>query len=195
MLLTVVIYDCHIYHFRIFICILFKDPSYPYEAREMQTRIGLHDKHHKIILKLSKRMESVVHLNIIHREMRSAEEWFAGVYSAGGFYNPHLDALNIHDENIPMAQYFDPRTDNRLATILAYHTDVVGGFTVFDQLGIAVKPTAGSALFWYNLHHDGIVDERLQHSACPTVLGTKWISNKWIWGKEQVWRRPCDASG
>ena len=40
---------------------------------------------------------------------------------------------------------------NREATVLFYLSNVLGGFTAFPDMGVAVKPRAGSAVFWYNL--------------------------------------------
>ena len=162
----------------------------------MQSSVPVHDDYHKLVLKLSKRMEYIVKLNVVDKDVRAAEPWSTGVYSAGGFYVPHVDTVNIRgqeseNEKYPEIEGLDPKTDERIATILAYHTDVIGGRTVFDQLGVSVEPSAGSAVFWFNLHSNGNVDERLRHAACPTVLGIKWISNKWIWEKEQMWKRPC----
>jgi hypothetical protein len=48
-----------------------------------------------------------------------------------------------------------------------------GGYTVFPNLGISVKPVMGSAIFWYTFlteqHH-----QDLQVKECPVVLGNKW---------------------
>ena len=45
---------------------------------------------------------------------------------------------------------------NRLATVLIYMEAVEsgGGATVFPELGLAIKPRGGSAVFWYNLHRN-----------------------------------------
>lgn len=49
-----------------------------------------------------------------------------------------------------------------------------GGATAFPFLKIAVKPTKGSVLFWYNLHHSLDGDFRTKHAACPVLKGSKW---------------------
>ena len=67
----------------------------------------------------------------------------------------------------------------------------VGGFTAFPNLGVAVQPREGTAVFWYNLQEDGQVSEVSLHGACPTALGIKWVSNKWIREGAQIFRRPC----
>ena len=49
-----------------------------------------------------------------------------------------------------------------------------GGRTVFPRIGVSVKPEAGAAVFWYNLHDTGDPDRRTLHGACPVLYGTKW---------------------
>lgn len=49
-----------------------------------------------------------------------------------------------------------------------------GGATVFPELEIGVKPTKGSAVFWYNLKTNGDGDTRTLHAACPVLHGSKW---------------------
>ena len=49
-----------------------------------------------------------------------------------------------------------------------------GGRTVFPRIGVSVKPIAGSAIFWYNLHDTGEPDRLTLHGACPVLYGTKW---------------------
>ena len=39
----------------------------------------------------------------------------------------------------------------RIATVMFYLSDLVGGYTAFPNMGVAVPPRAGSAVFWYNL--------------------------------------------
>lgn len=73
-----------------------------------------------------------------------------------------------------------------------YLSDLVGGFTAFPVMGVAARPRAGSAVFWYNLdrrQHEK--DYRSLHGACPTSLGIKWVSNKWIRQGAQIWAKNC----
>uniref|UniRef100_A0A915ML79 Fe2OG dioxygenase domain-containing protein n=1 Tax=Meloidogyne javanica TaxID=6303 RepID=A0A915ML79_MELJA len=88
--------------------------------------------------------------------------------------------------------FSDLGTGNRIATALFYLSKPdEGGFTVFTDLKSAMKPSKYDCLFWYNLLRSGEGDLRTRHAACPVLLGTKWIANKWIHEKKQEFLRPC----
>lgn len=54
-----------------------------------------------------------------------------------------------------------------------------------DKSNLRVKPTKGTAVFWYNYLSDGEgwvgeQDEYALHGGCVVIHGTKWVANKWI---------------
>ncbi|CAB4043200.1 prolyl 4-hydroxylase subunit alpha-2-like, partial [Paramuricea clavata] len=49
----------------------------------------------------------------------------------------------------------------------------------------------GDAVFWYNLRKSGAGDSSTRHAACPVIIGSKWVSNKWIHSYGQEFSRPC----
>ncbi|KAK8375319.1 hypothetical protein O3P69_008296 [Scylla paramamosain] len=82
-----------------------------------------------------------------------------------------------------------------MSTFLFYMTDVeAGGATVFPQINLSLWPKKGAAAFWHNLHPSGEGDELTRHAACPVLVGTKWVSNKWIHERGQEFLRPCGLS-
>nr|XP_046233313.1 prolyl 4-hydroxylase subunit alpha-1-like isoform X4 [Scatophagus argus] len=124
----------------------------------------------------------------------------------GAFEHPVVDKINQRIEDItgldittaedlqkdePDA-FEELGTGNRIATWLLYMSDVqAGGATVFTDIGAAVWPKKGTAVFWYNLYPSGEGDYRTRHAACPVLVGNKWVSNKWIHERGQEFRRRC----
>ncbi|KAL4640976.1 prolyl 4-hydroxylase subunit alpha-1-like isoform X1 [Arapaima gigas] len=138
---------------------------------------------HPVVEKLNQRIEDITGLN-----MDTAEELQVANYGVGGQYEPHFD-FGRKDE--PDA-FKELGTGNRIATWLFYMSDVTaGGATVFPDVGAAVWPKKGSAVFWYNLFASGEGDYSTRHAACPVLVGNKWVSNKWVHERGQEFRRPC----
>ncbi|NP_999856.1 prolyl 4-hydroxylase subunit alpha-1b precursor [Danio rerio] len=141
---------------------------------------------HSTIERINQRIEDVTGL-----EMDTAEELQVANYGVGGQYEPHFD-FGRKDE--PDA-FKELGTGNRIATWLFYMSDVsAGGATVFTDVGAAVWPKKGTAVFWYNLFPSGEGDYSTRHAACPVLVGNKWVSNKWIHERGQEFRRPCALS-
>ncbi|XP_062320275.1 prolyl 4-hydroxylase subunit alpha-1-like [Osmerus eperlanus] len=152
----------------------------PYRISESA---GLTGYEHPVVDKINQRIEDLTGL-----EMDTAEELQVVNYGVGGQYEPHFD-FGRKDE--PDA-FKDLGTGNRIATWLFYMTDVAaGGATVFPDVGAAVWPKKGTAVFWYNLFPSGEGDYSTLHAACPVLVGNKWVSNKWIHERGQEFRRPC----
>ncbi|XP_046712343.1 prolyl 4-hydroxylase subunit alpha-1b isoform X3 [Silurus meridionalis] len=141
---------------------------------------------HPVIERINQRIEDVTGLNML-----TAEELQVANYGVGGQYEPHFD-FGRKDE--PDA-FKELGTGNRIATWLFYMSDVAaGGATVFTDVGAAVWPKKGTAVFWYNLFPSGEGDYSTRHAACPVLVGNKWVSNKWVHERGQEFRRPCALS-
>ncbi|KMZ06864.1 uncharacterized protein Dsimw501_GD21524, isoform D [Drosophila simulans] len=135
----------------------------------------------KLIQRLSQLTQDMTNF-----EIHDADPFQVLNYGIGGFYGIHLDFLGEAE--------LDNFSD-RIATAVFYLSDVPqGGATIFPKLGLSVFPKKGSALLWYNLDHKGDGDNRTAHSACPTVVGSRWVMTKWINEREQIFRRPCLTS-
>uniref|UniRef100_A0A667ZCF0 procollagen-proline 4-dioxygenase n=1 Tax=Myripristis murdjan TaxID=586833 RepID=A0A667ZCF0_9TELE len=138
---------------------------------------------HPVVDKINQRIQDITGLDV-----STAEELQVANYGVGGQYEPHFD-FGRKDE--PDA-FKELGTGNRIATWLLYMSDVAsGGATVFTDVGAAVWPKKGTAVFWYNLHANGEGDYRTRHAACPVLVGNKWVSNKWIHERGQEFRRRC----
>ncbi|XP_031729985.1 prolyl 4-hydroxylase subunit alpha-2 isoform X2 [Anarrhichthys ocellatus] len=136
-----------------------------------------------VIVRVNQRIEDITGL-----EVDTAELLQVANYGVGGQYEPHYD-FSRKDEPDAFKRL---GTGNRVATFLNYMSDVeAGGATVFPDFGAAIKPRKGTAVFWYNLFKSGEGDYRTRHAACPVLVGSKWVSNKWIHERGQEFRRPC----
>lgn len=143
--------------------------------------LGAHE--HPVVDQINQRIQDVTGLDV-----STAEDLQVANYGVGGQYEPHFD-FGRKDE--PDA-FEELGTGNRIATWLLYMSDVpAGGATVFTDVGAAVKPKKGSAVFWYNLFPSGEGDYRTRHAACPVLVGNKWVSNKWLHERGQEFRRRC----
>ncbi|XP_061561596.1 prolyl 4-hydroxylase subunit alpha-1-like isoform X1 [Phycodurus eques] len=143
----------------------------------------LADKQHAGVDRAVRRMGDITGL-----DTSTAEELQVVNYGVGGQYEPHFD---FQGDEVP-EPYAHLGTGNRIATWLLYISDVpAGGATVFPEVGAVVWPIKGSAVFWYNLRLNGKGDYQTRHAACPVLVGSKWVSNKWLHERGQEFRRRC----
>ncbi|XP_076051189.1 prolyl 4-hydroxylase subunit alpha-1 [Oratosquilla oratoria] len=161
-----------------------------YKTGELETasyRISksswLKEEESEVVATVNKRISALTGLN-----METAEELQVANYGIGGHYEPHFDYARREEKDA----FKSLGTGNRIATFLFYMTDVeAGGATVFPHLGLSLWPRKGTAAFWHNLHPSGEGDWLTRHAACPVLVGTKWVSNKWIHERGQEFKRPC----
>ena len=91
-------------------------------------------------------------------------------YGIGGHYEPHYDSFGLAQPR-RNPRKIGSRGD-RIATLLYYLSDLPkhqGGATAFPFLDISIFPKKGSALFWFNLHKNGLVDLQTMHAGCPVI--------------------------
>lgn len=144
----------------------------------------LEDSASPVVRRISQRIETTTGLSL---DPKHAEPLQVANYGIGGHYEPHHDFIQNKDGSLPANE-----TGDRISTVLFYLSDVdAGGATVFLDLEEAVYPRKGDAVFWYNLGTDGHPDEKTRHAACPVIVGSKWVANKWINERGQEFRRPC----
>lgn len=166
----------------------------------------IEDKVHPTVDKLSARINWVTGLQTSalydrHREGRKEEYEFLQVnsYGAGGHYAMHQDPMFVYKDSSYIAQSIEQRkpeerynTGDRMSTFMMYLSPVRrGGLTAFPRLGIAARPEHRSAVFWHNLRRSGSSDMAMLHAACPVLLGSKIVANKWIREVANILHRPC----
>ncbi|GIY42248.1 prolyl 4-hydroxylase subunit alpha-1 [Caerostris extrusa] len=149
-------------------------------------RVSKKDKYHPRVKRASRIVQEVTGLSV-----DTAEELHVINYGIGGHYEPHLDFKQENEAD----GFRHLGTGNRIATWIYYLSDVdAGGATVFPKIGVTVKPVKGSAAFWYNLKKSGKGDLNTIHAACPVLVGSKWVGNKWLHEKDNEFRRPCSLN-
>ncbi|KAJ4927227.1 hypothetical protein JOQ06_014962 [Pogonophryne albipinna] len=81
-----------------------------------------------------------------------------------------------------------PVADNRTydeVSLIQNDVDLLDTRRNCDKSNLRVKPSKGTAVFWYNYLSDGKgwvgeQDEYALHGGCMVTQGTKWVANKWI---------------
>jgi prolyl 4-hydroxylase len=99
-------------------------------------------------------------------------------YKVGGEYQPHYDYF---DPSTPGGLIHFNRGGQRVATLLVYlNTVEKGGETIFPKANLAITPTKGKAVLFYNVKHDGKIDPKSFHGGAPVIAGEKWIATIWL---------------
>ena len=166
-------------------------PDYP---PNVQDNIIINDQ--KMYL-LTKRIELATRL-VLDRPYAS-ESYQVVNYGIGGQFDVHRDNIGYHTtEGRNTSISTDYRlwyslTGGRQSTFMAYLSTVeIGGGTSFPLLGLKSMPVAGDAVFWNNIYSDGKPDDLSLHGGCPVVLGSKWVTTKWISNYDNYQTSPCD---
>lgn len=92
-----------------------------------------------------------------------------------------------------------------------------GGYTVFPELNVFLKPIKGALVMWHNLYRNLRHDNRTLHAGCPVLEGSKRskhkpssinlsiytdyiditsfkVGNVWIHTADQEFLRPCSLN-
>ncbi len=99
-------------------------------------------------------------------------------YGPAAKNQPHFDFLVPgHEANRASLA----RSGQRISTLVVYLNDVPdGGETVFPELGLAVTPRQGHAVYFEYANSLGQVDLRSVHAGAPVLRGEKWALTKWM---------------
>jgi len=158
----------------------------------------LADHQSKVAHQVSLRIQRATSFNVVNSmdsENFSSEDFQVMNYGLGGTILGHLDSSVTHKDSYGDVRAEEKLVSNggeRIATFMMFLSSPgSGGHTIFPQLGISIKPEAGSALMWANIRSSGLFDTRVFHMGCPVLRGNKWISNKWILWNNQMASYPC----
>ncbi|XP_017469573.1 PREDICTED: prolyl 4-hydroxylase subunit alpha-1-like [Rhagoletis zephyria] len=140
------------------------------------------DNRNEVTTRINKRIADMTGFDLFGSELLQVMN-----YGLGGHYSTHYDFFNVSMTTDIVAKQGD-----RKATVLFYMTDVEqGGATVFPNIETAIFPKKGTAVMWYNLNNQYVGDYKTLHAGCPVLVGSKWVTNKWIRERNQVFRLPC----
>lgn len=107
-----------------------------------------------------------------------SEEIQGQLYETGQQFKAHTDFfLNTSST---FAENIGHRGQRSWTFMLYLNTTREGGETVFSNLDITVKPTAGTALIWNNRLPDGSCNPDTLHCGSPVISGYKAILTKWF---------------
>ena len=97
-------------------------------------------------------------------------------YLPGAEYKPHYDYFDPEKPGTPAIL---ERGGQRVASLVCYlNTPISGGSTIFPDVGFAVTPIRGHAVFFnYDRPHPST---RSLHGGAPVLEGEKWVATKWL---------------
>lgn len=99
-------------------------------------------------------------------------------YGPGAKNTPHFDFLVPSN---PANRESIARSGQRISTLVIYLNDVAsGGETVFPEIGLAVSPKKGNAVYFEYTNSLRQVDLKSAHAGAPVHEGEKWAVTKWM---------------
>ena len=146
-----------------------------------------------VVLKISKRLEAATTMNITGRH--GSSEYQVTNYGLAGMVQRHQDSYGVETgTHLPWDRRYMVSTGDVIATFMGWmHNTKEGGATYFTSSGHENRmfPQKQSAAFWIDTFASGEPDVDQEHGACPVLLGSKWILNKWIHHYNQWRDHPC----
>jgi prolyl 4-hydroxylase len=136
------------------------------------------------IARLDRRVSELMNLPVENGEGLQVLYYPTGAASA-----PHVDFLQITNE---ANRTSIARSGQRVSTMVTYLNDVpAGGETSFPELGWAITPHLGNAVYFEYCDSQGFVDWRSLHAGSPVLVGEKWVASKWM--RQRKFVSACDA--
>jgi prolyl 4-hydroxylase len=160
------------------------------DDRRVSETTWLHEDDSEAAERISKRMDYFLDLET--RSTNHSELFQVANYGLAGQYQCHYDQVMMDKGHIQNREMFNLFAGDRMMTAMGYLSDVLaGGYTVFPLVGAHVKPEKGTMVVWWNMDRAGGHDVLTRHGGCPVMIGSKWITNKWVRSNSQMFKRPC----
>ena len=126
-----------------------------------------------LIERIDRRLSALMGLPVEHGEGLQLLRYRTGCGSS-----PHHDFL-LPQNAANRASI--ARSGQRVATLVIYLNDVArGGATEFPELGLAVAPRRGNAVYFEYANAAGQLDHATLHAGAAVESGEKWVLTKWM---------------
>ena len=110
----------------------------------------------------------------VHGYHEETDRWNVIKYEEGQEFNLHTDCWdNIKGEG---------SNQRVLTALIVLQQANEGGETIFPNLGLSIRPPAGTMLVWHNTS-GGACNPLLVHAGMPPQNGTKIVMTKWYRGR------------
>jgi prolyl 4-hydroxylase len=127
----------------------------------------------ELIARIDRRLSALMGLPVAHGEGLQLLRYGPGCHSS-----PHYDFL-VPQNDANRASI--ARSGQRVSTLVMYLNDVAdGGATTFPELGLAVAPRLGNAVYFEYANWEGQLDHATLHAGAPVGTGEKWVLTKWM---------------
>jgi prolyl 4-hydroxylase len=125
------------------------------------------------IAKLDRRLSEIMNMPLSHGEGLQVLRYGPGTQST-----PHFDFLT--PSNAANQQSL-ARSGQRVSSLVVYLSDVPeGGETDFPEIGLAVCPQPGHAVYFEYCNGRNELDPLSLHAGAPVTAGEKWAVTKWM---------------
>lgn len=160
------------------------------DDRRVSEQTWLTEKDANATMRLTYRIDTF--LDLESGSTNHSELYQVANYGLAGQYDVHYDQVLMDKRHMQNREVFNMFAGDRMASLMGYLSDVAaGGHTVFPLVGAYIKPIKGSLVIWWNMDQAGGHDVLTRHGGCPVMIGSKWITNKWVRANSQMFKRPC----
>ncbi len=160
------------------------------DDRRVSEQTWVHEDDSEAAERISQRMDQFLDLET--RSTNHSELFQVANYGIAGQYQVHYDQVLMNKGHLQNREVFNIYAGDRMLTAMGYLSDVLaGGYTVFPLVGAYVRPRKGTLVLWWNMDRAGGHDVLTRHGGCPVMIGSKWITNKWVRANSQMFKRPC----
>jgi prolyl 4-hydroxylase len=125
------------------------------------------------IAALDRRLSQLMNMPVSHGEGLQVLRYGPGTQST-----PHFDFLTPSN---PANQQSLTRSGQRVSSLVVYLNEVAsGGETDFPEIGLAVCPQPGNAVYFEYCNSRNELDPLSLHAGAPVIVGDKWAVTKWM---------------